>query len=65
MTQKNPEISDHIKMGSHHWCRAHDRGTIVAVFPRGRYEILFDTIGAGYNNGSTLIADFKDFEVTE
>lgn len=64
MTNKQPEISDRIKMNPQHWCRAHDKGTIIAECPKGRFEVLFDTIGAGYNNGSTLIVSMLDFEVT-
>ena len=60
---KQPKIGDQIKVNAHHWCRAHDEGTIVAAMPHGRFEVLFDVVGAGYGDGKLLIVDIKDFEV--
>jgi hypothetical protein len=60
---KYPKIGDQIKVSAHHWCRAHDVGTIVAELPRGRFEVLFDKSGTGYNGGTMLAVDEKDFEV--
>jgi len=62
---KLPKIGDQIKVSAHHWCRAHNTGTIVAELILGRYEVLFDKTGTGYANGTMLAVDEKDFEVLE
>lgn len=62
---KYPKPGDRIKVIVHHWCRAHDTGVIVAALSRGKYEILFDKVGVGYNDGTTLIVDIHDFEIIE
>jgi hypothetical protein len=62
---KQPKLGDQIKVSAHHWCRAHDVGTIVAELPHGRFEILFDKEGGGYNKGTTLMLDEKDIEIVE
>ena len=62
---KQPKLGDRIKVSTHHWCRAHDVGVIVAELPRGRFEVLFDREGVGYDGGKRLAIDEKDFEVIE
>ena len=62
---KQPELGDQIKVNAHHWARAHDCGTIIALLSKGRFEILFDNKGKGYNNGTTLQVDMKDFELID
>lgn len=62
---KYPKLGDQIKVSAHHWLRAHDTGVIVALLPKGRFEILFDIEGDGYGGGKLLRIDLKDFEVLE
>ena len=62
---KYPKLGDKIKVAAHHWARAHDEGVVVAELPRSRYEVLFDTKGIGYNNGTTLTISVKDLEIIE
>lgn len=62
---KYPKLGDQIKVSARHWARAHDVGTIVAELPKGRYEILFENVSTGYNGGTMLQIDEKDFEVIE
>jgi hypothetical protein len=62
---KYPKLGDKIRVNAHHWARPHEEGTVVAELPRSRYEVLFDNVGIGYNNGKLLIISAADLTIVD
>lgn len=54
---------DRIEVSSKHWCRSNELGTIVEVLTKGKYLILFDKEGVGFDGGSMLQLTEKDFNL--
>jgi hypothetical protein len=54
-----------IKVRPNHWARPNATGTILNELLNGRYEILFDKVGTGYDGGSIMILGESDFKLLE
>jgi hypothetical protein len=56
-------VGRQIKVIPTHWARPHETGTILHELPKGRYEILFDRVGVGFDGGNIMILGEADFQL--
>lgn len=47
---------------SHYW-RTNETGTVVELTHSGRFVVMFDMVGIGYDGGSCLMLDINDVDV--
>lgn len=59
------KIGVRVRVKGTHWWRQNDVGTITEVHDDGRFTVLFDKPGIGFDGGACLVLGVTDVDIEE
>ena len=59
------KVNDIVLVRNNHWARPYARGLVEEVLEKGRYLILFEQPGIGFDGGLHLALDSNDLELAD